>query len=707
MGKVQMLPDALINKIAAGEVVDRPASAVKELVENAIDAGATRIDIDIERGGKKLIRVADNGAGMSREDAEMALQRHATSKLRTENDLFQIMTMGFRGEALPSIASVSKFRLLTRPSDADEGTEIQMDGGKDLNISAAGRAQGTTVEISDLFFNLPGRKKFLKADGTEFSHIAEAITRLSLANPEIRFRLTHNRRVQLQAPGTEDLKDRVGSVLGRQVGKHMHPVELSTGWLKLEGLFSEPTTTTQGTKGIYLFVNGRFIKDRGLAHACQEAYRGTIEKGRYPYIVLFIEVDPSEVDVNVHPQKIEVRFQRQHEVYSRLLTTLRSSVARTPWLTAPLGTEQSQNTTEVQASVSSSTSTHSPEPTSVPEALRPPPVQPVSNASTQSDSTSSTSSHPTQVVSPTSNEHVHPPEPSNTTSAPSTFNEFRSRFLKAAEAQELPVQTLHKKIDVLPPLPTAQTGLPFLPGWDPPTPSASTKQEQPKSYGSSSSTHVADEYEPEVIETHEEEQTQPEESVGFFSSLQYIGQFAQMYLIFEAPNYLVLIDQHAAHERISYQNLLAAYDKSSIPRQSFLIPPRIELSLTAAQQAEQHKEDLEQLGIEIEPFGGQSYIIKSLPTIIQKAEPHALLNDLLEELSAGKRTASLDEKINAVLMRMACHGSVRGTHRLSADEVRSLQKQLDSVDFRAHCPHGRPVYFEMPQKEIEKRFHRT
>lgn len=704
MGKVQMLPETLINKIAAGEVVDRPASAVKELIENAIDAGATRIDVDIERGGKKLIRLADNGSGMTREDAQMALQRHATSKLRNENDLFQIMTMGFRGEALPSIASVSRFKLLTRTEDDPEGTLLEIDGGEDPQIVAAGRAQGTTVEIADLFFNLPGRKKFLKADGTEFSHIAEVVTRLSLANPHIRFRLTHNKRVQLQAPATDELKERIASVLGRQVGQHMHPVELKTGWLQLEGVFSEPTTTTQGTKGIYLFVNGRFIKDRGLAHACQEAYRGTIEKGRYPYIVMFLEVDPSEVDVNVHPQKIEVRFQRQHEVYSRLLTTLRSAVAKTPWLTS----NRLATTNEAQAANGTAAS-HDPTltPPTKADPLAPPPM----------DNTQPTEAgHPQVASAPKA--PASPAAPS-AHSAPRNFEEFRSRFMQAAsdQIQSSPLKEVNPN-EALPPLPTAQEGLPFLPGWDPPTGKGTPAANPPANGTHSPTPQKASEALPvtsaaafaETQESPADIETAsptPIEPMGFFSSLQYIGQFAQMYLIFEAKGHLVVIDQHAAHERISYQKLLEAFEKASIPQQSFLIPPRLELSLTTAQQAEEHIEKLAQLGVVIEPFGGQSFIVKALPAILKDADPYSLLNDLLEELASGRKTASLDEKRDEILMRMACHGSVRGCHRLSADEVRALQRQLDSIDFKGNCPHGRPVYFELPQKEIEKRFHRT
>ncbi|MEM1009833.1 MAG: DNA mismatch repair endonuclease MutL, partial [Myxococcota bacterium] len=318
MGKVKLLDDLLINKIAAGEVVERPASVVKELVENAIDAGAGRIDIEIEQGGKKLIRVVDDGCGMSEEDALMSLQRHATSKIKSEDDLFKILTMGFRGEAIPSIASVSRFQIETCIEEQESGVCVAIEGGKHQTVTPVGRAVGTTVEVRDLFFNIPARRKFLKTDGTEHAHIAETITRLALAHPEIRFRMTHNRRVHIQANATSDPCERISSLLGRQVGEAMYPFVVESPWLKLNGYFSKPDVTSQNTKGMYLFVNGRFIRHRGIAHACQEAYRGSIEKGRYPYIVMFLNVSPKEVDVNVHPQKIEVRFHRDSEVYNHV-----------------------------------------------------------------------------------------------------------------------------------------------------------------------------------------------------------------------------------------------------------------------------------------------------------------------------------------------------------------------------------------------------
>lgn len=731
MGTVRMLPDDLINKIAAGEVVDRPASAVKELVENSIDAGSTRIDIDIERGGKGLICITDNGCGMTEEDARMALQRHATSKIREEKDLFRIMTMGFRGEALPSIASVSRFMLTTRVETEPVGTQIRVDGGNQ-DVQGTARAPGTTVEIKELFFNVPGRRKFLKTDGTEFTHILETISRLAMAHPEIYFRLNHNGRMQLQASPTTDLRERVSALLGRSVGDAMYPVSYQTHWLKIHGLFSEPTQSTKSTQGLYLFVNGRFVRDRGLAHACQEAYRGTIEKGRYPHVVLFLELDPTEIDVNVHPQKIEVRFQRQHDIYSRLLITLRNAIAQAPWLQktlSPAKTSAVSSTTTVAAmpETPGDGSAHPPDLSFDASDFSPlePPVISANRsvASVHSSHTPTSLSHPPhppaaqdfptawqpQTTEPSRN-HTHTGETvtaptSNTTKAPQNFAEFRERFLRAAEKQHLVVTpTVPAVKETLPPLPSVQKGLPFLPGWDT-TPEAAVSTPNPPVTPAGSQVHTSTT--PVSPISVSSVPSASKESRRFFSHLRYIGQFANMYLLFELHNKLFLIDQHAAHERITYQRLLADYEREHMPQQPYLLPPRLELSLTEAQQVDLYREDLERLGLHLEPFGGQSYVLQAVPVHLKHADPYALLRDILEELAAGKRTATLDEKRDEILMRMACHSSVRGPHLLSAEEVRALLQQMDEIDFSTHCPHGRPVMIEFTQQELEKRFHRT
>ncbi|MCB9638744.1 MAG: DNA mismatch repair endonuclease MutL [Myxococcales bacterium] len=715
MGKVQLLADDLINKIAAGEVVERPASVVKELVENSLDANAGRIDVELERGGKHLIRIVDDGFGMSEEDAVMSLQRHATSKLRNQDDLFRIMTMGFRGEAIPSIASVSRFVMETHNEEHENGVRVEVEGGKGPVVSPVGRPVGTTIEVHDLFFNVPARRKFLKADSTEVSHIAETMTRLALANPEVRFKLTHNRRVQLQCPATSDLRERIGSLLGRQIGEAMYPFEMSEGWLKLRGYFSRPDITSQNTKGIYFFVNGRFIRHRSFAHACQEAYRGSMEKGRYPYIVLFLEIDPAEVDVNVHPQKIEVRFHRESDIYNRLYSSLRNAIARTPWVEKGKGRleraaiaqqEKSSETNEEASHVSDvSEPTQAPmvqehdtdasSPSVAPTAVPTPSTAPASAKAPMQAAPSVAKPRPSESM-PTSSSGASLAM-QETPAAPRNFDEFRARFLKAAQEQKLAIEEPIEETRFAP-LPSAQKGLPFLPGWDPP------KEKGPQDEGPNtpSPAPAPKEAPPKGIPVQHEP-----ERLGFFSSLRYIGQFVQMYLLFEYQDRLILLDQHAAHERVTYQRLLDGFQQERIPQQPYLVAPHLELGIVAAQQAEQFQDTLTKLGIHLEPFGGQTFVLRAVPVFLKKADPLELITDLLDEIAKGYKTASIDQRRDELLMRMACHGSVRGSHKLSAEEVRSLLHQLDEIEFKGNCPHGRPIFFEMTRAELEKRFHRT
>jgi DNA mismatch repair protein MutL len=766
MARVQLLPDHLINQIAAGEVVERPASIVKELVENALDAGARRIEIEVENGGKRRIRIVDDGHGMSREDAMLSVQRHATSKIRSQDDLFQILTKGFRGEALPSIASVSRFRLQTCTAEDELGTEVMLEGGQEQRVTDVGRSVGTTIEVSELFFNLPARRKFLKSDGTEFAHISEAVVRLAMSHPNVRFRLTHNRSRRLDAPATTDLRERVETLLGRDVGRSLYPVEMEASNLSIRGLFSKPDITTHGSKGIYIFVNGRFIRQKSLTHACREAYRGTIEKGRYPYVILFLEIDPAEVDVNVHPQKIEVRFRREDDVYGRLMNVLRTAIARAPWaesnnvLTLPEQPQAEQRSTGPASQPAPSTqstqvlpqSTPPPSnpvlsPNAIQEALRqqhpqhsqqtpstrtglntsplPPPTsfqrgteptQPVSQRPVEKGPTPAPSTNPLQtsgLQTGQTTEKVRQASLEQTSTArppatplprvdeppPTTFEGFAERFNRLAGESLVYLtapETLPEHPQGVPPLPDAQGDFGFIPGWDPPSSGATSNG------ALQTQSAVTPQGTPQ-----ETPQPRTPPRVGFYASMRYIGQFSRMYLLFEKNDTLYLLDQHAAHERVSYQRLLDEYEKIGIPQQHLLTKPRIELSLSEVEWVEEHKEDLERLGISLEPFGGRTYVLHAMPALLKKANPRQLVRDLLDELSEGRHTGSFDEHRDDVLMRMACHGSVRGPHTLSASEVRALMEQLDDIEFRGHCPHGRPVLIQFSKKELEKRFHRT
>ncbi len=711
MGQIKLLPEDLINKIAAGEVVERPASALKELIENSIDAGADQIHIETERGGKYLIRVADNGAGMSPEDAELALERHATSKIKSIDDLFKISTMGFRGEALPSIASVSKFTLITRTRDSDAAVKITVNGGKDKVVTTASRAPGTTVEVKDLFFNVPGRRKFLKSDSTEFAHISETVSRIALAHPHIRFQLLHNGRKYLNAPKTDSLKERAISILGREIGEDLYPFRAVKPNFKLRGLFSSPNNTTKGTKGIYIFVNNRFVKDRNLSHACQEAYRAIIEKGRYPYVILFIDIDPELVDVNVHPQKIEVRFHNQSEIFATLLNALRAGIAHTPWLHAKSPGKKLFPPTAGEL---------------------PPPPQSTESAATPESS----------VPSISSGQFAPPPTPPENWSPPRQSPDVSKNSIEPAhlKAENYPTYPNQRKAPYAayptgempePPQrrpPSAKLGVDFIPGWDPTPPpdnstppgssSAPTGEVSPPTGETATIPKSGERAEPTPFPPLQSPPTQPLPAEqrelshtgekGFFSQLHYIGQFAEMYLIFSSPDgeKLILIDQHAAHERISYQRLLREFERGKIASQGYLTPQTIELPLSKAQLMEQHLEEFRKLGFVIEPFGTKTFAIKEAPVHL-RGDIKGLVLDILEDLARGDGRETLRDQRDNLLMKMACHSSIRGRHRLTPDEVRELLRQLDEIEFGTHCPHGRPLYTEFTKKELEKRFHRT
>jgi len=335
MSRIHVLPEELCNKIAAGEVVERPSSVVKELVENAIDAAASDLLVELESGGKKLIRVTDNGSGMDRQEAFLSLERHSTSKIRSDEDLFALRTLGFRGEALASIASVARFRLRTSASEDGLGYEIYAEGGNIRKNSEIGLPQGTSVEVRNLFFNLPARRKFLRKEQTELSHAADVVTKQALAHPEISFRLQHNGRMMLDLRRENGLPERVAALLGRSLLRDMLPIDFDGGDLRLHGLVSQPALTRSAGTHIYTFVNGRYIRDRVVQHAVMDSYRQLLMRGRYPVVVLFLELDPAQVDVNVHPTKHEVRFREQGLVHDFIVSGIRDILRPSQWLHAP------------------------------------------------------------------------------------------------------------------------------------------------------------------------------------------------------------------------------------------------------------------------------------------------------------------------------------------------------------------------------------
>jgi DNA mismatch repair protein MutL len=592
---IQVLPETLANQIAAGEVIERPAAAVKELVENALDAGARRIEVDLQDGGCRLVRVRDDGCGMGREDAQLSLQRHATSKLRTKEDLFAISTYGFRGEALPSIAAVSRFTLLTCERDARAGTRIEVEGGRLLSVDDAGAPPGTTVEARDLFWNVPARRKFLKRAATEQAHSVEALLRLALPRPGVDFTLRESGRILLHLPAGESSEGieeaRAEEALGREVRSRLLHVSAQVRGVRVRGLAASPAVERSNAAAVWLFVNGRAVRDRQLTHAVLRAYGEVMPHGRYPAAILFIEVPAREVDVNVHPAKAEVRLADSRAAYEAIIAALRPPLATGEWL--PMGGE-------AQAA-------------------------------------------PTQTYSLPSGGH------------PGGGGAPDEAVARASEPS----------VD-----------------YEPREPAENGKQRHQ-----------------EALLAH-----QP-----YFAGLRYLGQLHRTYLVCEGPRGLVLVDQHAAHERMNYQRLRRASEERRAAVQPLLVPIVLRLSPPSAARIAESSGELSAIGIEMEPFGAGSIAIKALPAplaTLPESALSALLADLTLELSNFGRGESLDHRHDALLARAACHASVRANDALTELEARALLAALDATDYGARCAHGRPVVAEWAGGEIEKRFGR-
>lgn len=590
MGKIHLLPEHLVNQIAAGEVVERPASVVKELCENALDAGAASIRVELVEGGLRRIAVADDGCGMSPEDALLCLDRHATSKLRGQEGLSRIATMGFRGEAVPAIASVSRLTLTTREASAPSGTRLTVEGGKLGPVEEAGAPPGTSVIVEDLFFNTPARRKFLKRAETEAGHASEVVVRLALARPDVAFSLASGGRKALTAPASpNDPRERIAAALGSEVFDHLVPVDFARGGIRVRGHVASPDFTLSSARGLYTFVNGRFVRDRGLIAAVQRAFADATAPGRQPAAVLFVELALEQVDVNVHPQKLEVRFADSRAVFEGMFAAVQDALRRSPWLTA---------------------------------------------------------------------RRAAAPLPETTAETPAVYG------ISAAGPRPAP-------------LPFAW-GSRAAGGALPPPPPAATEPVAPGQ---------GDERPPR----------------GFFHSLRVIGQFARTYLVCEGPGpELVVIDQHAAHERLKFHELREAYRSRKAVGQAFLFPAAVELPLARARVLVDHLPEVRALGFELEPFGGTTFALKSAPAALLGSDYRVLLDDLAGELMQVERGRALEQAMDHVLATMACHAAVRAHQALAPEEARALLDALDAIDFNSRCPHGRPVAARFSVEALER-----
>jgi DNA mismatch repair protein MutL len=614
--QVRLLPDELVDQIAAGEVVERPASVVKELVENALDAGAGRLRVECREGGISLIAVTDDGVGMSPGDAVLALQRHATSKLRSAQGLREIASFGFRGEALPAIASVSRLRLRTRERGAWEGFEIRVEGGRILEQRAAGGPEGTRVEVADLFASVPARRKYLKKPSTEWGHTSDWLGRLALALPGVHFEVSRDDRASLVWPATADPVDRIAAVLGEQTASHLIPMEWEEGAGHLQAFVSAPDRTRGDAAGLYLFVNGRPVRDRVLRHALLDAYRDLLPRGRYPTAVVFLTVPPSAVDVNVHPAKWEVRFADARPIHQLIRRAVREAMSSRSWLGSSGAT-------------------------AVAPAARP------------------TASGGLAAGSPQA-----------------AAREWASGAGRVAEGQGGD-WILARQRELL--------DLEHAGGA---TESVSAPGVTPDSGG-------------EALASLR------------LGSLRLIGQLHASYLLLEGKESLLLVDQHAAHERVLYEGLRSQWLERGVDGQGLLAPESVELEPLAVAALTEAGESVSRLGFDLEAFGEAAVVVRSVPALLSGQNPAVLVRSLAHELrlpeargELGPEDTRLVRAADGILASLACHSARRFGDHLDPREQRALVDSLDGIPWAPTCPHGRPVVVSLPLADIERRFRR-
>ena len=653
MGIIALLDANLANQIAAGEVVERPASIAKELIENAVDAGAKRIDIAIELGGLALVEVSDDGCGMEPDDAVLATQRHATSKIRHVDDLSRIETFGFRGEALPSIASVSKLTLITRSAALDAATSVTLDGGEAPLVEASSRAVGTTVSVHALFWNVPARRKFLKSISAESAAVGEVVLIAAMSRPEVAFHFLRDGKTVRKHVPVNTLEERVRDVLADDT---LAPVRGSSGSMRFQGWLSVPERARSGATGLFCFVNGRPVRDRHLTRAIQQAYGSVLEPGRYPTGAFFLEIPRDHVDVNVHPQKAEVRFADGRAVYEAVTRALHLPLAGA--FNLPVGGPLFRRPMQGQTSTDAS-----------PPTLQAPEgrwnFEP-SRATKLAESDDgpwglSGTPQPPHARTPNASELAH-------------FAGLPA-ILMGTHVAPLADQT-------------GGRGAPF----GPPTLARRAPDDLP----------YADDaiHTPRLLPaTHGELFT---ESKGFYASLRYVGQVRRMFLLCEGADGLYILDQHAAAERVTFDRLRKSYGSGSVAMQPLLIPVVLSASPGEVSAAEVLESEGTRIGLELGPHGPSAIVVRAVPAMLRRVNPEVLARDLMAEWMLEAQRPFAD-RIDMVFATMACHGSLRGGDAVSENEARALLESLDGVDFGGHCPHGRPVVSRLSFSELDRR----
>ncbi|WP_447553239.1 DNA mismatch repair endonuclease MutL [Vreelandella sp. EE22] len=627
MSRIHVLDPRLANQIAAGEVVERPSSVTKELMENAIDAGSQRIEVDVEQGGTRLVRVRDDGIGISEEDLPLALARHATSKIESLEDLEGVSSLGFRGEALASISSVSRLELVSNADDDPRsGWRVVAEGrGMEARVSPAPHPRGTSVSVRDLFFNTPARRKFLRTEKTEFAHIEEAFRRQALSRYDITWVLRHNQKTVHQLPAGDSAvarERRIASLLGKSFIEHARFIEREAGGLRLSGWVGLPTHSRSQADQQYFFVNGRVVRDRLVAHAVRQAYRDVLYNGRHPVFVLYLTLDPDVVDVNVHPTKYEVRFRDGRMVHDFLYSSLHHCLAAS---------------------------------------------KPVEEA------VSSESQAPPSQVSVPAAENSQEPQ------APEARWQQQGMALGEGAARH----------------PGAERVRRFMQGYQALHPDHEESLLTPQS---SPATAPATHQVREVPVMPEADPTSAP-PLGFA-----LGQLHGIYILAQNAQGLVLVDMHAAHERIVYERMKHQLAVQGVDTQPLLVPVSLAASRQEVATAESEQEAIAALGLELDVAGPETLLVRRLPALLAGADPEGLIREVLEELASFGQTYQVEARLHALLSTMACHGSVRANRRLTMDEMNALLRDMERTERSDQCNHGRPTWTQMSMKALDKLF---
>lgn len=601
MGNIRILPDSVVSKIAAGEIVERPSSIVKELIENALDAGSKRINVELGAGGKRLIRVSDDGLGMSRDDALLSLERHATSKLKGIDDLNAIRTLGFRGEALPSIAAVSRLSVTTRAEGQLVGVRISVSGGTLKSVEETGCPQGTSVEARDIFFNTLPRLKFMRTTDTELRNVLDIVQRESLSRPDVRFEVSHNGKAITRFSERASIEDRLTDIFPETV---LYKVYMEVDGILIRGFMNGPDDARSTTQRLYTYVNSRPVKDRILTRMAIDSYGAILEKGKFPQGILSIDLPYKEVDVNVHPTKNEVRFRQPNLIGDSIKAAILGMLRGAPWIKGY--------------------------------------HQRVENAV--------------------------------------------NRFYERREHFDAMVDKRDRKVFRRPRV-----------------------DDQPKRLHTdaleSKNITFEGKAEPQPIKPVTQGALREE---GYFSGLKIVGQIRELYIVCESREGMVLVDQHAAHERLNYERLKRAHSEMDPEeRQNLLLPITLDLSPYEARIMKEYLAALESLGIEIEEFGKDSFVIRSIAPILEGSDIRGLIKDILGEIASMDKEKTLTERLDNIIATIACHSSIRASEKLNQQEIISLLGQLDKADFPHSCPHGRPVAREISFEELDKMFKRT